>query len=123
MFLKYAINRASTSGILDNVRMVIETAMVDGFVGSNNVLRTLPQKRAFLLALPNKDRMRLLNMVGCHHPTGERLVYRPWSRGSLQVQDCPALTHKAVFGSKGAKFVIADILKTVLSNTLRGNLE
>lgn len=68
MFLKYAINRASSAGALDNVRMVIETAMVDGLVGSSQVLKTLPQKRAFLQALPPKDCLRLLNMVGHKTP-------------------------------------------------------
>ena len=63
MFFKYAMNRAATSGVRDNVRMTIETAMVEGLVGSNQVLRTLSQKRAFLLAIPCKDRMRLLHMV------------------------------------------------------------
>ena len=63
MFLKYTINRAASTGALDNVRMVIETAMVDGLVGSTQVLRTLAQKRAFLQALHPKDCMRLLNMV------------------------------------------------------------
>ena len=63
MFLKYAINRASSTGALDNVRMAIETAMIDGLVGSNQVLRSLPQKRAFLQALHPKDCLRLLNMV------------------------------------------------------------
>ena len=64
MFLKYTVNRASSAGALDNIRMVIETALVDGLLGSTQVLKTLPQKRAFLQALHPKDCLRLLNTVG-----------------------------------------------------------
>ena len=63
MFQKYGSSRATTAGVLENVRMVLESAMVDGMVGSNQVLRSLQQKRAFLLALHPKDRLRLLHMV------------------------------------------------------------
>lgn len=69
MFLKYTINRASSTGALDNIRMVLETAMVDGLVGSNQVLKTLPQKRAFLQAIHPKDCLRLLNMVSMENST------------------------------------------------------
>ena len=36
---------------------------VDGLVGAKEVLRTVPEKAAFLLALHPKDRMRLLGMA------------------------------------------------------------
>lgn len=63
MFLKHGGNRTTTIGALENVRMVIETAMVEGLVGSGQVLRELSQKRAFLVALKPRDRMRLLALV------------------------------------------------------------
>ena len=63
VFQKHGVNRATTTGVLENVRMVIETAMVDGLVGSGQVLRTLAQKQAFLVQLHPRDRMRLLAVV------------------------------------------------------------
>lgn len=45
------------------MRMMLEIAMVNGLVGSAQVLLDLQQKRAFLAVLHPKDRMRLLTMV------------------------------------------------------------
>ena len=43
---------------------------IDGLVGAKEVLRTVPEKTAFLLSLHAKDRLRLLGMVclllSCH---------------------------------------------------------
>ena len=36
---------------------------IDGLVGAKEVLRTVPEKTAFLLVLHPKDRLRLLGMV------------------------------------------------------------
>ena len=63
MFQKHGANRTTTSGVLENVRMVLEKGMHDGLVGSAQVVRGLAQKRAFLAVLHPKDRMRLLTMV------------------------------------------------------------
>ena len=65
MFLRHSINRTSTTGGLEHVRMALEAAMVEALVGSTQIpaLATLAQKRAFLTALPHKDRLRLLAVV------------------------------------------------------------
>ena len=83
MFQKHGVNRATTTGVLENVRMVIETAMVDGLVGSGQVLRSLAQKRGFLVQLHPRDRMRLLAVVSASAKNA--------CPQSLQLQCAPSL--------------------------------
>lgn len=63
MFLRHGTSRVTTSGGLENVRMGLETALLEGLVGSGQVVPELTQKRAVLCALRPKDRMRLLSMA------------------------------------------------------------
>jgi len=90
MFQKYgSSSRATTAGVLDNVRMVMESAMVDGLVGSSQVLRTLPQKRAFLLALHPKDRLRLLHMVETPPPPFHPCMFTFTPSVPLTIKEAP----------------------------------
>ena len=63
MFMKHTLSRASSAGALENVRMIIEDALLEAFAGISQNLKTLPEKRTFLQSLHPKDQLRLLTMV------------------------------------------------------------
>lgn len=63
MFLKHGTSRVTTSGALENVRMGLEAALLEGLVGSSQVVPELTQKRAVLCVMRPRDRLRLLSMV------------------------------------------------------------
>ena len=48
---------------MDNIRMIIEDALLEGFAGASAVLNTLSERTAFIMAIHPKDQLRLLTMV------------------------------------------------------------
>lgn len=63
MFFRHGSSRATNTGAMENVRMIIEDAMQESFAMFNNDFKTITQRQAFLQVLHPKDRLRLLTMV------------------------------------------------------------